>query len=91
MKLRIPFGNYIDSQIKPPTAPYAHSLGMGNGMNVKRVGKQEALVPTHSNITNKLLKTGYLKRSQCCELAILRPFLAIFSQTAVRPFTKVNF
>ena len=55
MKLRIPFGNYIDSQIKAPTAPYAHSLGMGNGMNVKRVGKQEALVPTHSNITNKLL------------------------------------
>ena len=38
-----------------------------------------------------VIKTGYLKRSQCCELAILRPFLAIFSQTAVRTFTKVNF
>ena len=42
-------------------------------------------------IETTYIKTGYLKRSQCCELAILRPFLAIFSQTAVRTFTKVNF
>ena len=38
-----------------------------------------------------IIKTGYLKRSQCCELAILRPFLAIFPQTTLRTFTKVNF
>ena len=37
------------------------------------------------------VKTGYLKRSQCYELAILRPFLAIFPQTTLRTFTKVNF
>ena len=29
------------------------------------------------------VKTGYLKRSQCYELAILRPFLAIFPQTTL--------
>ena len=34
MKLRIPSGNCIDSQVKALLAPYAHSLGMGNGMNV---------------------------------------------------------
>ena len=41
---------------------------------------------------NKLVvKTGYLKRSQRYELAILRPFLAIFSQTTLKTFSKVKF
>ena len=37
------------------------------------------------------IKTGYLKRSQRSELAILRSFLAIFSQTTLRTFSKVKF
>ena len=37
------------------------------------------------------LKTGYLKRSQRYELAILRPFPAIFPQTTLSNFTKVRF
>ena len=42
-------------------------------------------------VKNMRLKTGYLKRSQRYELAILRPFLAIFPQTTLRTFTKVKF
>ena len=38
-----------------------------------------------------ILKTGYLKRSQRYELAILRSFLAILSQTTLRTFSKVKF
>ena len=41
--------------------------------------------------TKGQLKTGYLKRSQCYELAILRPFLAIFPQTTLSTFTKARF
>ena len=37
------------------------------------------------------LKTGYLKRSQHYELAVLRPFMAIFPQTTLRTLTKIKF
>ena len=37
------------------------------------------------------IKNGYLKRSQCYELAILRPFLALFPQTTLSTFTKARF
>ena len=33
----------MDSQIKALPAPYAHSLGMGNGMNVKIVGEARGI------------------------------------------------
>ena len=39
-----------------------------------------------------VIKTGYIKRSQWyAELAILRPFLAIFPQTTLSTFTKARF
>ena len=58
---------------------------------VKRESVFSACIPCQKiRFLEANLKTGYLKRSQCCELAILRPFLAIFPQTTWRTFTKVK-
>ena len=43
LKLRILFVNCMELQIKVLLATYAHSLGMGNGMNVKRVGEARSI------------------------------------------------
>ena len=63
-------------------------IGSGTWLSVKDVQKLKSMYGCPSEHHAIILKTGLLKRSQKYELAMLRLFLVIFLQTALKYFTN---